>query len=90
MLYEVITIALYVLYEASYDRFNVKRDRIYRLVINGKIGGQEVIGSYTPSVMGPTMAKDYPEIEACLRLNNVITSYSIHYTKLYDIIIYPL
>ncbi len=65
-----LLIALYVLYEASYDRFNVKRDRIYRLVINGKIGGQEVIGSYTPSVMGPTMAKDYPEIEACLRLNN--------------------
>ena len=41
-----LLIALFVLNEASYDKYNVKKDRIYRLVLNGKIGGQEIIGAY--------------------------------------------
>jgi putative ABC transport system permease protein len=58
-----------VINEASYDRFNVKKDRIFRLILNGKIGGQEITGCFTPSVMGPTMAKEFPEIEDCLRMS---------------------
>jgi putative ABC transport system permease protein len=64
-----LLIALYVINEASYDRFNVKKDRIHRLVLNGKIGGQEIVGAYTPAAMGPTMAKEFPEIENYLRMN---------------------
>jgi putative ABC transport system permease protein len=37
-----LLIALFVLNEASFDRYNVKKDRIYRAILNGKIGGQEV------------------------------------------------
>ena len=40
-----LLIALFVINEASYDRFNVKKDRIFRLILNGKIGGQEIIGA---------------------------------------------
>jgi putative ABC transport system permease protein len=63
-----LLIALFVINEASYDKYNIKKDRIFRLVLNGKIGGQEVTGSYTPAVMGPTMLKEFPEIENVLRM----------------------
>jgi putative ABC transport system permease protein len=63
-----LLIALYVLNEAGYDRFNVKRDRIYRLVLNGKIGGQEIIGAYTCAPIGPTMAREFPEVEDYMRI----------------------
>ncbi len=66
-----LLIALYVINEANYDRFNVKKDRIHRLVLNGKIGGQEIVGAFTSAAMGPTMAKEFPEIENYLRMNGV-------------------
>ena len=37
-----LLIAIYVINEAGYDKFNEKKDRIFRLVLNGKLGGQEV------------------------------------------------
>ena len=64
-----LLIALYVINEASYDQFNVKKDRIFRTILNGKIGGQEVITSSSPAIMGPTMLKEFPEIEDFLRMN---------------------
>jgi putative ABC transport system permease protein len=63
-----LLIVLFVLNEKSYDKYNVKKDSIYRLILNGKIGGQEVTASYTPFVMGPTMLKEFPEIEDVLRM----------------------
>ena len=64
-----LLIALFIINEASYDRFNVKKERIFRLILNGKIGGQELTGCSTPAVMGPTMAKEFPEIEDFLRMS---------------------
>ena len=66
-----LLIALFVLNEASYDKFNVKRDRIFRIILNGKIGGQEITGAYTPSVMGPTLPNEFPEVEDYLRMNAI-------------------
>jgi len=63
-----LLIAVFVLNEASYDRYNEKKERIYRLVLNGKIGGQEIVGAFTPSVMGPTMLEEFPEVEDYLRM----------------------
>ncbi len=63
-----LLIALYVINEASYDRFNIKRDRIFRLVLNGKLGGQEFLGAYTCAPIGPTMLREYPEVEDYLRM----------------------
>jgi putative ABC transport system permease protein len=64
-----LLIALFVLNEAGYDKFNEKKDRIFRLVLNGKIGGQEITGAYTCAVIGPTMLKEYPEVEDYVRMN---------------------
>ncbi len=63
-----LLIALFVINEASYDRYNVKKDRIYRAVLNGKIGGQEVTFATSPAIMGPTLIKEFPEIEDFLRM----------------------
>jgi putative ABC transport system permease protein len=64
-----LLIAIYVINEASYDKFNTKKDRIYRAILNGKIGGQEVTTSSSPAIMGSTMLKEFPEIEDFLRMN---------------------
>jgi putative ABC transport system permease protein len=64
-----LLIALYVINEASYDQYNLKKDRIFRAILNGKIGGQEVTTSSSPAIMGPTMVKEFPEIEDFLRMN---------------------
>jgi putative ABC transport system permease protein len=63
-----LLIALFVINEASYDRYNLKKDRIFRAVLNGKIGGQELLVSYSAAVMGPTLLKEFPEIEDFLRM----------------------
>ena len=64
-----LLIALFVINEASYDRYNSKKDRIVRIVLTGKIGGQEIVGAYTCSPIGPTMAREFPEVEDFLRMN---------------------
>ncbi|MBK7709705.1 MAG: ABC transporter permease [Bacteroidales bacterium] len=66
-----LLIALFVINEASYDRYNVKKDRIFRVILNGKIGGQEITGSFTPAVMGPTLPREFPEVEDFLRMDGV-------------------
>ena len=66
-----LLITLFVVNELSYENFNVKRDRIFRLDLNGKLGGQEVTVAFTAAVIGPTMLKEFPEIEDFLRMNGV-------------------
>jgi putative ABC transport system permease protein len=63
-----LLIALNVINEASYDQFNVKKDRIFRTVLNGKISGQEVTTFASPCIMGPTLVKEFPEVEDFLRM----------------------
>jgi putative ABC transport system permease protein len=64
-----LLIALFVINEASYDNFNVKKDRIFRAILNGKVGGQEVTTTSSPSIMGPTLVKEFPEVEDFLRMS---------------------
>jgi len=66
-----LLITLFVINELSYDKFNTKKDSIYRMVLNGKIGGQEVTVAYSAAVIGPTMVKEVPEVEDFLRMNGV-------------------
>lgn len=65
-----LLIALYVINEASYDGYNTKKERIFRAILNGKIGGQEVTVSFSPAIMGPTLVKEFPEVEDFLRMTN--------------------
>ena len=64
-----IIIALFIIHELSYDQYNENKDRMYRVILDGKIGEQEVVASYTAAVIGPTMAIDFPEVEKFCRLN---------------------
>ncbi|MCF8223291.1 MAG: ABC transporter permease [Bacteroidales bacterium] len=66
-----LLISLYVLNELSYDKYNEKKDRIHKLILNGKIGGQEVRVTATAAIIGPTIAKDYPEVESFCRMNSL-------------------
>ncbi len=66
-----LIIALFVINEASYDRYNVKKDRIFRVILNGKISGQEVTIATSAAIMGPTMLKEFPEIEDYLRMTGM-------------------
>jgi putative ABC transport system permease protein len=64
-----LLISLYVINEASYDKYNTKKDRIYRAILNGKISGQEVTIATSPAIMGSTMLREFPEIEDFLRMS---------------------
>jgi putative ABC transport system permease protein len=64
-----LLISLYVLNEASYDQYNVKKDRIFRVVLDGKIGGQEIAAASTAAIIGPTMYREFPEVEDFLRMS---------------------
>ncbi|MCF8367111.1 MAG: ABC transporter permease [Bacteroidales bacterium] len=62
-------IALFIIDELSYDQYNENKDRIYRVILNGKMGGQEVTVTSTASPIGPTMLNEFPEVESFLRMN---------------------
>ncbi len=64
-----LLIALFLIHELSYDRFHSKGDRIYRVILDGKIGEQEVKAAYTCSPLGPTLLSELPEVESFVRVN---------------------
>lgn len=59
----------FVSFELSYDKFNEKYDRMYR-VTNDRFQNGKLIqhGTIMYPTIGPTLAKDYEEIEAYTRL----------------------
>ena len=58
-----LLIIIYVIDEWSYDRYNQKADRIYRLDGELKFGGNHFILASAPPLAGPSMLQDYPEVE---------------------------
>ena len=65
-----IIIAMYVFDELSYDRYNEKAERIYRVNSDLKFGGTELIMAVTSDPMGETLKRDYPEVEEYVRFYN--------------------
>jgi putative ABC transport system permease protein len=63
-------IMLYVLDELSYDRYNAKADRIYRVQSDIKFGGNDMHFAVSPDPVGPTLKKDYPQVEQFVRLHD--------------------
>jgi putative ABC transport system permease protein len=57
-----ITLALFILDERGYDKYNENADQIYRVYVSSKIGGQESNSSKTPGPLGATLVKDFPEV----------------------------
>jgi putative ABC transport system permease protein len=65
-----ILISLYVADELSYDRFNKKADRIYRINSDILFGGNNLHLAVSPDAMGATLKKDYPQVETYVRFYN--------------------
>ncbi|MBS3806185.1 MAG: ABC transporter permease [Bacteroidales bacterium] len=62
-------IAVYIFSELSYDQHHHKKDRIYRVYLDGKINNQEMLGAWTPSPMAFTVKDKFPEVEEAVRIN---------------------
>jgi putative ABC transport system permease protein len=63
-----LLIALYVMDELSYDRYNVKADQIYRINSDIHIGGADLHIPLTSDMMGQLLKQDYPQVEEYTRI----------------------
>lgn len=61
-----LVIALFVQDELSYDRYNAKADRIYRILWKTNWNEGQL---YTPNILAPTLRRESQEIEATVRLH---------------------
>ena len=57
-----ILILLYVIFEKSYDRFNVNSDNIYRIYTDGRMGDSEFKGPNSSVACSPTYYEEIPEV----------------------------
>jgi len=65
-----ILIAMFVVDELSYDRYNEKADRIYRVNSDIRFGGTDLKLAVSSDPMGATLKKDYPQVEQFTRFYN--------------------
>jgi len=63
-----IVIAMFVTDELSYDCYNVKADRIYRINSDILFGGTDLVMAVSSDPMGEVLKQDYPEVEQYVRL----------------------
>ena len=63
-----LLILLYVTDELSYDRYNDKAGRIYRVNTDIKMGGGNLHLAVASDPMGATLKKDYPQVEEYTRV----------------------
>jgi putative ABC transport system permease protein len=71
-----ILILLWIQNEVSMDREHPKSDRIYRMYNRDTFSGEPWVWGTTPKIMGPTLQKDYPEVEQAVRINHA----NFHFT----------
>ncbi len=62
-------IMLFVQDELSYDRFNLKADRTYRIVFKASINGGKINESNVMPPVAQALKNDYPEVEEAARLH---------------------
>ncbi len=63
-----LTLSLFILDELSFDRFYKNSDRIYRVYIEQLISGKENNNSKTPGLLGPELARQFPEVQNFTRI----------------------
>ena len=62
-----LLIVLFVQDELSYDKYHSKSDRIYRVIADIKLGGDEMQGPIMPAPLAKTLVADFPEVETAMR-----------------------
>src|ERR1700710_2303786 len=65
-----LLIVFYVFDELSYDRYNEKADRIYRINNDIKFGGNENSYAVSPAPLAAAIKNDFPEIEYAVRFRD--------------------
>src|SRR5258708_4245617 len=63
-----LLIVLYVVDELSYDRYNTKANRIYRVNEDLKLGNNNVLYAVAMPPLAQTLKNDFPEVEDVTRL----------------------
>ena len=73
-----ILIFIFIMNEMSYDKCFKNYDRIYLVYMDGQMGANALHAAWTPAPMGPTLKKDFPEVEYSVRMQdhgNVLIRY---------------
>lgn len=65
-----LLITLFVKDELSYDRYNEKADRIYRVNVDIRVNGAKYTSRFSSAALGPVLAKEYPQIEKTVRIRD--------------------
>lgn len=69
-----LLIVLFVVDEVSYDQFNEKAERMYRINLNASIGGQSVSSATTCPIMATTLVAEFPEVAEATRFASPFNS----------------
>jgi putative ABC transport system permease protein len=64
-------ISFYIFDELTYDQFNVKGNRIYRMNLHGKMSGQEIFTSNSSFPMSKALVDEIPEVEEATRVKDM-------------------
>ncbi len=65
-----IIIMLFVTDEYSYDRYNTQAERIYRVILKGKVSDEIISEAVVPSPIAKTFQQEFPEVELGVRLKD--------------------
>lgn len=65
-----LLIILWVADELSYDKWNTKADRIYRVTNEIKFGGSHLHYALSPSPVATALRNDFPEVETAVRFRD--------------------
>jgi len=73
-----LLIVIFIKNELSYDRFHRNADRIFQVVLNGNMDGQEFWAGNTPPPVGAALTSNIPEVESFTRFykpNDMVVRY---------------
>lgn len=63
-----LLIYMFIGNELSYDQHHSKKDRIFRVVSDFSLGGEEDKSGMSSFMLSPTVKNDYPEVEEAIRV----------------------
>lgn len=66
-----LQITLFVTDELRYDSYHKNAGRIFRIVSDIHINGNNINSAVSPAPMGPALVKDYPQIEAAVHIRRI-------------------
>jgi putative ABC transport system permease protein len=63
-----LIIFIYIRHELTFDQYNKNADRIARITCTVHAPESDIVMAPTPALLSTTLQKDYPEVEAAVRL----------------------